>query len=113
MSPLEAAGRVAGSEALQASMTFGPGQQLALLVGSYVLFGWIFDFSISDTFTWFHLADRLLDFLGLPLFLYGVATLMASRRERIQHIMAPVLTSIGGVLGTFALRHISVKPHRT
>src|SRR5437867_1629224 len=113
ISPLEASRRVSGSEAVQASMTFGPLQQLALLVGSYVLFGWIFDFSISDTFTWFHLADRLLDFLGLPLFLYGVATLMASRRERIQHIMAPVLTSIGGVLGTFALRHISVKPHRT
>src|SRR5438093_10266115 len=27
--------------------------------------------------------------------------------------MAPVLKPIGGVLGTFALRHISVKPHRT
>jgi hypothetical protein len=113
ISPLEASRRVSGSEAVQASMTFGPVQQLALLVGSYVLFGWIFEFSISDTFTWFRLADRLLDFLGLPLFLYGVATLMASRRERIQHIMAPVLTPIGGVLGKFALRHMSVKPHRT
>jgi len=27
--------------------------------------------------------------------------------------MAPVLKPIGGVLGTFALRHLSVKPHRT
>ena len=27
--------------------------------------------------------------------------------------MAPVLRSIGGVLGPFALRHLSVKPHRT
>jgi hypothetical protein len=84
-----------------------------LLVGAYVLFGWIFEFAISDTFTWFRLVDRLLDFLGLPLFLYGVATLMASNRERIQHVMAPVLTPIGGVLGKFALRHMSVKPHRT
>lgn len=113
ISPLEASRRVSGSEALQASMTFGPVQQLALLVGGYVLFDWIFDFAISDTFTWFRLADRLLDFLGLPLFLYGVATLMASRRERIQHIMAPVLRPIGGVLGKFALRHMSAKPHRT
>jgi hypothetical protein len=113
ISPLEASRRVSGSEALQASMTFGPVQQLALLVGGYVLFGWIFDFAISETFTWFRLADRLLDFLGLPLFLYGVATLMASRRERIQHIMAPVLRPIGGVLGKFALRHMSAKPHRT
>src|SRR5437763_9118942 len=113
ISPLEASRRVAGSEAVEASMTFGPVQQLALLVGGYVLFGWIFDFAISDTFGWFRLGDRLLDFLGLPLFLYGVATLLASKRERIQHVMAPVLRPIGGVLGRFALRHMSAKPHRT
>jgi len=113
ISPLEASRRVSGSEAVRASMTFGPMQQLALLLGSYVLLGWIFDFAISDTFTWVRLLDRLLDFLGLPLFLYGVATLMASKRERIQHVMAPVLRPIGGVLGKFALRHMSAKPHRT
>src|SRR5439155_11017185 len=81
----------------------------------YVLFGWIFDFSISGSlgFTWFAIVDRLLDFLGLPLFLYGVATLLASKRERIQHVMAPVLRPIGGLLGRFALRHMSAKPHRT
>jgi hypothetical protein len=112
ISPLEASRRVAGSEAVEASMTFGPVQQLALLIGAYVLFGWIFDFAVSDTFAWFRLVDRLLDFLGLPLFLYGVATLMASKRERIQRVMAPVLKPIGGVLGNFALRHVSVKPHR-
>ena len=112
ISPLEASRRVSGSEAVQAAMAFGPVQQLALLVGSYVLLGWIVEFSISDTFVWFRLGDRLLDFLGLPLFLYGVATLMASKRERIQHVMAPVLKPIGGVLGRFALRHMSVKPHR-
>jgi hypothetical protein len=112
ISPLEASRRVSGSEAVQATMAFGPLQQLALVVGGYVLFGWIFEFSISDTFGWFRIADRLLDFLGLPLFLYGVATFMASRRERIQHVMAPVLRPIGGVLGRFALRHMSVKPHR-
>jgi len=113
ISPLEASRRVSGSEAIHASMAFGPLQQLSLVVGGYVLFGWIFDFAISDTFTWFRLVDRLLDFLGLPLFLYGVATFMASKRERIQHVMAPVLKPIGGVLGKFALRHMSVKPHRT
>jgi hypothetical protein len=69
ISPLEASRRVSGSEAVQASLAFGPVQQLALLAGAYVLFGWIFEFAISDTFTWFRLADRLLDFLGLPLFL--------------------------------------------
>jgi hypothetical protein len=96
ISPLEASRRVSGSEAIQASMTFGPLQQLSLVVGGYVLFGWTFDFSISATFAWFRVVDRLLDFLGLPLFLYGVATFMASKRERIQHVMSPVLKPIGG-----------------
>jgi hypothetical protein len=115
ISPLEASVRVSASEAVNASMTFGPLQQLALLLGGYVLFGWIFGFSISTApgFSWFRLGDRLLDFLGLPLFLYGVATLLASNRARIQHVMAPVLTPIGGTLGRFALRHMSAKPHRT
>src|SRR5262249_17658618 len=115
ISPLEASVRVSGSEAVQASMAFGALQQLALLCGGYVLLGWIFEFSISGApgFGWFRLADRLLDFLGLPLFLYGVATLLASNRARIQRVMAPVLTPIGGALGPFALRHMSAKPHRT
>ena len=113
ISPLEASRRVSGSEAAQASMSFGPVQQLALAAGGYVLLGWTFEFAISGTFGWFRVVDRLLDFLGLPLFLYGVATLMASKRARIQRVMAPVLRPIGGVLGKFALRHMAVKPHRT
>ncbi|HMF93269.1 MAG TPA: hypothetical protein VKE96_03210 [Vicinamibacterales bacterium] len=115
ISPLEASVRVSGTEAVQASLTFGPLQQLALLLGGYVLVGWMFDFAVSAApgFGWFGLADRLLDFLGLPLFLYGVATLIASNRARIQRVMAPVLMPIGGRLGAFALRHMSAKPHRT
>src|SRR6516165_2424405 len=115
ISPLEASVRVSGSEAVQASLTFGPLQQLALLFGGYVLLGWIFAFSISGApgFGWFRLADRLLDFLGLPLFLYGVATFVASNRARIQRVMTPVVAPIGGALGPFALRHMSAKPHRT
>jgi hypothetical protein len=115
ISPLEASVRVSGSEATSASLRFGFLQIVAIALGSYVLFGWSFDFALSDLprMAWFRLGDRLLDFLGLPLFLYGVATLLASRRERIQHVMAPVLRPIGGVLGRFALRHMSAKPHRT
>jgi hypothetical protein len=113
ISPLEASVRVSGSEAVKASLAFGALQKLALLVGGYVLSGWIFEFSISDGVAWFRPVDRVLDFLGLPLFLYGVATLLASNRDRIQRVMAPVLRPIGGSLGPFALRHMSIKPHRT
>jgi hypothetical protein len=115
ISPLEASVRVSGSEATSAQIRFGFVQGLSMLLGTYVLLGWICDFAISDMprFRWFQTGDRLLDFLGLPLFLYGVATLLASKRERIQHVMAPALRPIGGVLGRFALRHMSAKPHRT
>ena len=115
ISPLEASVRVSGSEATSVSLRFGFLHGTAIVLGSYVLLGWIFDFAISDLphMAWFRVGDRLLDFLGLPLFLYGVATLLASKRERIQHVMAPVLRPIGGTLGRFALRHMSAKPHRT
>jgi hypothetical protein len=115
ISPLEASVRVSGSEATSASLRFGLPQIVAIVLGSYVLLGWIAGFALSDLprLAWVRLGDRLLDVLGLPLFLYGVATLLASKRERIQHVMAPVLRPIGGVLGRFALRHMSAKPHRT
>jgi hypothetical protein len=114
ISPLEASVRVSGSEATSVQIRFGVAQVISTVVGTYVLLGWIFDFAISDLprFHRFQLGDRLLDFLGLPLFLYGVATLLASKRERIQRVMAPALRPIGGVLGRFALRHMSAKPHR-
>jgi hypothetical protein len=114
ISPLEASVRVAASEATRASLSFGVPQALALVLGSYVLFGWTFDFAISGL-TDSRVArvfDRGLDFLGLPLFLYGLATLIASKRERMQRAMTPLVVPIGGRLGRFALRHIAVKPHR-
>jgi hypothetical protein len=114
ISPLEASVRVSSSEASRAALVFGPLQAMALVLGAYVLFGWTFDFSLSGVTESpvVRAIDRGLDFLGLPLFLYGVATLIASKRERIQHVMTPVVRPIGGRLGRFALRHISVKPHR-
>jgi hypothetical protein len=114
ISPLEASGRVAGSEATQAAVRFGSWQALALAAGTYVLVRWIMQFSIAE---WYDqrlaLPERALDFLGLPLFLYGLSTLLASRRRLIERLMRPLVRPIGGPLGRFAARHISVKPHRT
>ena len=114
ISPLEASRRVSESETSHMSLSFGVLQALALVLGCYVLFGWTFDFSAS-AFTGspaVRAIDRGLDFLGLPLFLYGVATLLASKRQRIQRAMTPLVYPIGGRLAPFAMRHISVKPHR-
>jgi hypothetical protein len=116
ISPLEASGRVAVSEATSASLTFGPLAALALLLGTYVLVaGWILDVRLSDRIQnqWVVMGDRLLDFLGLPLFLYGIATLLASKRALIQRVTTPLIRPLGGSLGVFAVRHLSVKPHRT
>ena len=116
ISPLEASVRVSGSEAPSASMRFGVLQ--VVRARARRLRADRLDLRLRDLGPRRHRAgsgsaDRLLDFLGLPLFLYGVATLLASKRERIQQVMAPVLRPIGGVLGRFALRHMSAKPHRT
>jgi hypothetical protein len=114
ISPLEASRRVADSETANMTLSFGVLQALSLVLGSYVLFGWTLDFSASG-FTDNAIVgnvDRFLDFVGLPFFLYGLATLIASRRERIQRVMMPMVGPIGGRLSRFAIRHISVKPHR-
>ena len=115
ISPLEASGRVAKSEATRTAARFGALQIAALLLGSYVMAGWIFNFSLAFALKLeaLRFADQALNFLGLPLFLYGVATLLAFRRNWIQSLLAPVIQPIAGCLGLFALRHVSVKPHRT
>jgi hypothetical protein len=116
ISPLEASARVASSEVTRAAARFGLLPAVSLVLGTYVLiFRWILDVSLSSaiqtpSLVW---ADRLLDFLGLPLFLYGVMTLLATHREWIQRLMAPVIRPVGGSLGRFALVHLAAKPHRT
>lgn len=114
ISPLEASRRVSTSEVAEASLSFGVLQALALVLGAYVLLGWTFDFSVSALTEnpLVRTLDRGLDFLGLPFFLYGVATLIASRQGWIQRAMTPIVSPIGGRLGRFATRHIAAKPHR-
>ncbi len=115
ISPLEASGRVAASEASRAALRFGPLELLALLLGSATLGSWIFGYSLSAATSSAIpiIVDRALNFIGLPLFLYGTATLLVSRRAWIQRSLAPIVKPIGGCLGGFAMRHIAVKPHRT
>jgi hypothetical protein len=113
ISPLEASGRVAGSEATRALVRFGVLQFASLLLGAYSLTRWISGWSLSDKVPALARADQALDFIGLPLFLYGVSTLLVSRRSLIQSLLAPIIRPMGGPLGIVALRHMAVKPHRT
>jgi hypothetical protein len=110
ISPLEASGRIAASEASQAEVRFGPLELAALLLGAYTLARWIFGFSVSETL---FLTDRTLDFIGLPLFTYGALCLLVSRRSWIQRVMGPLVRPLAGQLATLALSHVALKPHRT
>lgn len=126
ISPLEASRRVAVSEAAEARVRFSFLQLLSLLVGTYKIATWISSFSASagislsedaGSFWTFAVAairtlDRALDFVGIPLFVYGVVTLMASRRSWVSALLSTVTLFIGGKLRSLSLKHMSLKPHR-
>ena len=80
ISPLEASRRIATSEASRTEVRFGPLELLSVVLGAYTLGGWIFGLSVSSRWSggliW--IADRALDFIGLPLFVYGIACLLVS-----------------------------------
>lgn len=115
ISPLEASRRVSGSEAVSTGVRFGKAQVAALVLGTALLASWIFGadlrarFGVAAT----PLALRLLDFFALPLFVYGVAALLASRQRWLAPLLSPITRISGGRLGHTALRHMSTKPHRT
>ena len=115
ISPLEASARVARSETGRAVIRFGWLQAMSLIVGAAVLGSWIAGVDVRELFglKGTPTALRLMDFAGLPLFVYGVAALLASRRDWLEPIIKPITHLTGGTLGKTALRHISVKPHRT
>jgi hypothetical protein len=115
ISPLEASGRVAVSEVARASTRFGLLSLVCLVLGAYTLYAWIADASLSALLPLaiVRLTERALNFVGLPLFLYGVATFLVSRQRFIEALLMPIVEPVGGRLGPLARKHIAVKPHRT
>lgn len=115
ISPLEASRRVSIADVSRAGVRFGPLELLSVLLGAYTLGSWITGLSLSSQWptraAW--IADRGLDFIGLPLFVYGVACLVVSRGAWIQRLLEPLVLPLGGRLGPLALRHASRQPHRT
>jgi hypothetical protein len=114
ISPLEATKRVSTSAEIHGTR-FGLAQLVPLLLGAYVLGSWITGWSVATRFGDPRIvaAEQVLYFVGLPLFVYGLASWIAVRRARLQAVMAPLFRAIGGVLGPFGLRHLSAKPERT
>jgi hypothetical protein len=111
ISPLEAARRIETSEAERTGLRFGWLQAAALVAGAYVLVSWVMP--KAALFTSMPAVGRVLDFAGMPLFVYGVAVLLTSRRHQMQAAVAPMARITAGSLGPLAEKHITVKPHRT
>ena len=126
ISPLEASRRVAVSEATQARTRFGVLEWLALVIGGCKIVAWITDFNLAshltlteeDSTTWtvfvqvVSMFDRALDFVTLPLFVYGLVALLVAQRRLISGLLSAVTYIIGGKLRTLSLQHMSLKPHR-
>lgn len=115
ISPLEASARVARSEEGYTGFRFGWAHSAALVTGALVIVSWIFGAALREPLGagGIQLTLRLLDFAALPLFVYGVAAFLASRHRWLAPLIGPIARMTGGPLGTTALRHITVKPHRT
>ncbi|MGH9200025.1 MAG: FtsX-like permease family protein, partial [Vicinamibacterales bacterium] len=114
ISPLEATKRVSGSESTGvAAPTREWWPAAAIAVGSYVLVAWIAGVSLTNftAMEWAKPVEQVLYFLGLPMFVYGVASWL-SGRGWLDPLMAPILCPLGGRLGWFAHKHLSAKPHR-
>jgi len=114
ISPLEASGRVVQSESEQANVRFGWIGLLALVLGGYKILGWIFSYSISDRISndWLVMLDQGLDFAGFPLFVYGLVTLLVSRRRLMNWLLQAIVSITGGSLHDITVKHISTRPHR-
>ena len=56
--------------------------------------------------------DRALDFVALPLFVYGLVALLVSQRALISGLLSSVTYFVGGKLRSLSLTHMSLKPHR-
>ena len=126
ISPLEASRRVAVSEATQARTRFGVLEWLALVIGGCKIVAWITDFNLAshltlteeDSTTWtvfvqvVSMFDRALDFVTLPLFVYGLVALLVAQRRLISGLLSAVTYIVGGKLRTLSLQHMSLKPHR-
>jgi hypothetical protein len=126
ISPLEASRRVAVSESTQARVKFGVLEGLALVLGAYKIGSWMLNFSLGSLFPiseedsewwiWFaqtvSFVDRALDFVALPLFVYGLVALLVAQRALIGVLLSTVTHVVGGKLRALSLKHMSLKPHR-
>ena len=113
-SPLETSARVMTAEAEQQLARFTWWPAVAVLVGGLKVLGWALGFSLVSVTGWSELEipDLVLNFLGLPLFVYGAASLAVLNRSLMQMTLAATPRWLAGGLKPLWLHHLSLKPHR-
>ncbi|HWP57082.1 MAG TPA: hypothetical protein VNL14_04230 [Candidatus Acidoferrales bacterium] len=126
ISPLEASRRLATSEAVEARVRFSLLQFFALVLGAYKILSWMVGFAPGDLVAvaedagaaraWaagaLLLVDRGLDFVAIPLLVYGLVALIVARQKLMSWFLGAMTLFTGGKLRSLALKHMALKPHR-
>jgi len=114
VSPLQASRRIEGGEFDGAQVRFGPLQFLALLLGGAKVAGWIANASLTTFLAapWIADVDRALDFVAFPFFIYGLVSLIASRKGLMSALMTPTASLLAGPLRDVAVKHMQIRRHR-
>ncbi len=114
VSPLEAVRRLGQTEGAAIRIRFGLLPLIALTIGAGKLIGWMTDWSLTrlSAADWLGDLDRALDFIAFPLFIYGFASLIASREKLMTALMAPAAWLMAGPLRRPSLQHMQVSRHR-
>lgn len=114
VSPLEAAARIAASEARHARVRFGATGAALLAIGAAKVAQWIAAGAGLDVSgpSWWRSADRILDFAAYPFLVYGLTALVASRPAWLHAALAPFARLFGGPMSAASLRHFAARPHR-
>jgi hypothetical protein len=114
VSPLDASKRTNFAEAGKGRVRAGVIEWLALLLGGAKLVAWVADWSLAggQSAPWFADLDRALDFIALPLFIYGLVSVVASSEKLMAAIMKPAAWLLAGPLREVSLRHMGTRRHR-
>lgn len=112
LTPREASSRFASSGAATVGLRFGFFTALALFVGGGTALAWVTGFSVAERFPELRQFERLLDLLALPLLIYGLAVLLASRRTVIAACIRLLAPLSRGRLSSFAVEQAVRRPGR-
>ncbi|MBI4456748.1 MAG: hypothetical protein HY644_12730 [Acidobacteria bacterium] len=126
LTPREAVARVAAAEERTFQAKFSSVFVLtylgAVIVGGYKIVAWIAGRSLvlailqdrvsQDTETVLLATESLLNFLALPLFLFGLAGLVMWKMDWVQKGLSTLTAPLVGNLGWFVSRHMTLGRHR-